>query len=233
MNYYYGPTATAGGPLTYFNYPPQPPSLSATGTASSVVLTFSSATSTNYAVWKWNGGSWISIATTTNTTYTDTGLTNGTIYYYTAYAYGAGGWSNASFNGGYVAAVAKAPFLTVVAPTTSAFNIATSTVRLRAIDTDPVIDAWKVVKWNGSSWTTLYNAVPTITATSGTPAWTAFPTAYFDNTNGGNGSFVYVDTGLTQNTAYQYSIAVHDQLNGWSDYTNNNGSFVLLTVPSN
>jgi beta-galactosidase len=76
-----------------------PASLNAYPGNSQITLTWSASVgATNYVIWRGSvsGGEIDSVGTNTSTTYTDTGLANGTTYYYVVTAAGPGGVSGAS-----------------------------------------------------------------------------------------------------------------------------------------
>jgi len=93
-SYYVVSASNAGGTCTSGNSTPAVsamscvpigPTLTAKGGIGQVVLTWTASTgATSYDVWRGtaSGGPYTSIATTTATTYTDTGCSNGTTYYY-------------------------------------------------------------------------------------------------------------------------------------------------------
>jgi beta-galactosidase len=109
--YYYVVTAAGSGGLVSTNSPeasatpappsgvPPPASLNAYPGNSQIALIWSlSAGATSYVVWRgpMSGGETTAIVTNSGTTYTDTGLANGTTYYYVVTAAGPGGVSGAS-----------------------------------------------------------------------------------------------------------------------------------------
>jgi fibronectin type 3 domain-containing protein len=107
VTYYYVVTAIngsgespAGSPVSAQPLPPVPDApadLSATAGDSQVVLAWSaSAGATSYKVKRAtaSGGPYVTVATVTGTGYTDTGLTNGTTYYYIVTASNLGGESS-------------------------------------------------------------------------------------------------------------------------------------------
>jgi len=233
LNYYYGTSTTGGGAITYFTYPPHwPTTYVSSATTNSITLSFSSASSTWYAVQKLVGGSWTVATTTQNTSYTDTGLTAGQLYYYAVNAYGAGGWSPTSFNAGLISATPRAAS-NPPAPTTNVFFIATSTIKISAKSTTPGIDSYNVYKWNGSSWLSAYSGYPNTIgyARNDGTSTTDLPAAYLDYTDadGGPGNFVFRDTGLTANTSYSYGVNIHTST-GWSDTSNYGGAVTGVTA---
>lgn len=54
----------------------------------------------------------------------------------------------------------------------------------------------------------------------------------YEGSASGDRAFVYVDTGLTQNTQYYYSVSYHTAA-GWSDWSNHNGAVGPFTDQSN
>ncbi len=90
--------------------PATPSNVTATATSSSsITVSWSSVTgATGYGVYRYNGTSFVLWATTssTSTTYTNTGLSSGTTYYYAVSAYNDGGESSQS---SYVSATPAAP----------------------------------------------------------------------------------------------------------------------------
>lgn len=75
--------------------PSSPYRLTATAGDTQVLLSWgASARAANYEVWRsGNGGTWTKVATQTGLTFTDTGLTNGTVYNYYVRASNVGGFS--------------------------------------------------------------------------------------------------------------------------------------------
>lgn len=240
LSYYY----SASGTISYFTYLPNPPLIYvANSDTSTITFNYSSASSVNYEIWKWVNNSWmLQYGPGTATSWTDSLLTGGTAYTYAAYAQSPDGtwWSGAYPNGGYITAVAGVPS-SLKSPITDAFFMATSTVRISATSTTANIDEWALDKYSTTSgWFSVYSGWPdAVSATSGDATSTnPFPKpAYRDFTRwegskGGDGRFVYVDTGLTANTQNYYTVAYHTS-SGWSDWSNHNGSVDPFTDQSN
>lgn len=214
LSYYY----SASGTLSYILTSPQPPKVTAETTASSITLEYWSPTTTQYAIWKYNGG-WGSIATTSSTSYVDNSVSSGNTYYYIVSANNGGGWSPWS----YISAYAQTGLAAPQPPETRSIWIATSTIGIKVRGLAGVNTYQVERSTNASSWTNVYDSFPTETATSGIIAWTALPTAYIDETQGGNSDFMFFDTGLASSTFYYYRVRqLHDLWpTTWSMYTNN------------
>ncbi len=223
---------------TYFTIAPKWPTSAyeATGTNSSITLNYFSPSSTWYEINQYVNGAWTNLYETQNTSTTIKGLTANTQYEYSVAAYGPGGWSNTSFNNGWISAIAQ-PATYVFPPITDAFAITTSTIKLCATSTDTHIDSYDVIKWNGSSWDTVYSGMPPTVTSSVTANYdpSPLPDVYIDRTGdagqSGDGmrGFVYTATSLSASTTYSFSINYHDSINGYSYYSNNNGSLTTVT----
>lgn len=223
---------------TYFTVAPKWPvsTYEATGTNSSITLNYFSPSSTWYEVAQYINGAWTNIYETQNTSTAIKGLTANTQYEFSVAAFGPGGWSVGSFNNGWISPIAQ-PATYVFPPITEAFAITTSTIKLSATSTDTHIDSYNVLKWNGSSWDTVYSGMPPTVTSSVTANYDAspLPDVYIDRTGdagqSGDGmrGFVYTATSLSASTTYSFSVNYHDSINGYSYYSNNNGSITAIT----
>jgi hypothetical protein len=159
--------------------PAVPSGFQATAGNTQISLTWNSSTgATSYNVKRstTSGGPYTTIASPTNTSYTDTGLTNGTPYYYVVTAVNSAGESSPSSQ---ATATPTAPTTIPAAPTGLQATAGNAQISLA---------------WNASTGATSYNVKRS--TTSGGPYTTiASPT----NTS-------YTDTGLTNGTPYYYVV---------------------------
>jgi fibronectin type 3 domain-containing protein len=89
--------ATSNGVQVQAAKPATPSNLMATAGDGQVALSWSaSAGATSYNVYRWNGSAWVVIQNVSGTSTADTGLTNGTTYYYELSAVNSSGESNAT-----------------------------------------------------------------------------------------------------------------------------------------
>jgi fibronectin type 3 domain-containing protein len=171
----YGSGAGNGGPTV----PPMPTGLTATAGNAQVALTWnaSSGAASYYLKRSTTSGSgYAQIATPTAANYTDTGLTNGTNYYYVVSAYNSAGQSSHSPE---VSATPVAPAGPPAAPANLQATAGNAQVTLT---------------WSASAGATSYN-VKRSTTTGGPYATLSSPTV----TN-------FTDTGLTNGTTYYYVV---------------------------
>jgi len=161
------------------NAPATPTGLTATPGNAQVSLTWNASSSaTGYYVKRsTTSGSEAQIATVSATSYTDTGLTNATTYYYEVSAYNSYGQSA---NSNEVSATPTAPLTAPAAPT-----------GLQATPSDTQVS----LTWNASSGATSYH-VKRSTTNGGSYTQIASPTA----TN-------YTDIGLADGTTYYYVVS--------------------------
>jgi hypothetical protein len=163
--------------------PSAPTNLAATAGNQQVSLTWtSSASATSYNIYRsltsgGEGSTPYKTGVTTNS-FTDTGLTNGTTYYYQVTAVNSGGESQKSSE---VSAKPTAPASVPAAPT-----------NLKATPSDKQV----ALTWSASTGATSYNVYRSLTA--GGEGTTPFKT--------GITSTSYTDTGLTDGTTYYYQV---------------------------
>ncbi len=166
-------------PAASVSIPPTPAGLQATAGNAQITLTWnasSGATSYNVKRSTTNSGPYTTVASPTTTSYTNTGLTNGTPYYYVVTAVNSAGESNPSSQ---VTATPIAPVTIPSAPTGLQATAGNAQVSLT---------------WNASTGATSYNVKRS--ATSGGPCTTiASPT-----------TTSYTNTGLTNGTPYYYVV---------------------------
>jgi hypothetical protein len=170
----YGGGGVGGG-----NAPSAPTGLTAAPGNAQVTLNWnaSSGATTYYVKRSTTAGTETQIATPTSTSYTDTGLTNGTKYFYVVSAYDSYGQSP---NSAEVNATPTAPAAPPAAPTGLTATAGNSQVTL---------------SWNASSGATSYHVKRSTTNGTGY-AQISSPT-----TTG------YIDTGLTNGTTYYYVVS--------------------------
>nr|WP_246070607.1 glycoside hydrolase family 6 protein [Paenibacillus kobensis] len=168
-------------PQATVTVPAAPASLTATAGNAQATLTWtasSGATSYNVKRATTSGGAYTTVATgVTGTTYTNTGLTNGTTYYYVVSAVNSAGESSNS------AQASATPQATVTVPAAPASLTATAG------------DAQVALTWTASSGATSYNVKRSTTA-GGT--FTTVATGVTGTT--------YTNTGLTNGTTYYYVV---------------------------
>jgi len=160
--------------------PVAPANLAATsGNASASLSWTASANATSYQVFRsLTSGVYAALPTQTVTTtsFPDTGLTNGTTYYYVVKAVGVGGTSAASSEVSATPAIPTAP---------------SAPARLSATAGDSQVS----LSWSASTGATGYKMFRALTA----GGYGATPLASGNSTS-------YVDTGLTNGTTYYYSV---------------------------
>ena len=175
-------SGSGGGTTPQGTDPSAPTGLAATAGNQQVSLAWNaSGGATSYHVKRstTHGGPYSQIAAPTNTNYTDTGLTNGTTYYYVVSAVNATGESANSSE------VSATPSTDAVATIPPAPTGLTATAGNQQI----------VLNWNASSGATGYH-VKRGSASGGPYAQVASPTGTSDT-----------DTGLTNGTTYYYVVS--------------------------
>jgi hypothetical protein len=161
------------------NAPSAPTGLAATPGNAQVTLNWnaSSSATTYYVKRSTTAGTETQIATPTSTSYTDTGLTNGTKYFYVVSAYNSYGQSP---NSAEVSVTPTAPATPPVAPTGLQATAGNAQVTL---------------SWSASSGATSYHVKRSTTNGSG------YTQISVPATTG------YIDTGLTNGTTYYYVVS--------------------------
>src|SRR5437879_3236068 len=160
--------------------PPTPTGLTATGGNAQVMLAWTaSAGATSYYMKRsaTTGGPYTQIATQTTTSYADTGLTNGTKYYYVVSAYSSAGQSADSTE---VSATPTGPPTPPSAPT----NL-----------TATASNAQVAIIWTASTGATSYNVKRSTTSGSGYVRI------------GTSTAAAFTDMGLTNGTTYFYVVS--------------------------
>ncbi|PWW07154.1 cellulose 1,4-beta-cellobiosidase [Paenibacillus cellulosilyticus] len=169
-------------PVASATVPAAPTGLTATAGNAQVVLAWTASTgATSYNVKRatTSGGTYTTVATgVTGTTYTNTGLTNGTTYYYVVSAVNSVGESS---NSSQASATPVAPVTVPAAPTGLTATAGNAQV---------------VLAWTASTGATSYN-VKRATTSGGT--FTTVATGVTGTT--------YTDTGLTNGTTYYYVVS--------------------------
>ncbi len=184
--------------------PAVPTGLMATAGNAQVTLTWSSSTgATSYHVKRaaTTGGPYTQISAPTSTTFADTGLTNGTTYFYVASAVNIAG---ESANSSEVSAKPTSPALAPAAPT----GLQTTAA-----------DAQVSLAWSASATATSYN-VKRATATGGPYTKISSPTA--PN---------FIDTGLTNGTTYFYVVSAVNSTGESANSTQASATPVAPTQP--
>ncbi len=169
-------TATPSAPVTV---PAVPTNLQATAGNTQISLTWTASTgATSYNVKRstTSGGPYTKIASPTSPSYTDTGLTNGTPYYYVVTAVNSSGESAASSQ---ATATPSAPATVPAVPTNLQATAGNTQISLT---------------WTASTGATSYN-VKRSTTSGGPYTKVSSPT-----------SPSYIDTGLTNGTPYYYVV---------------------------
>ena len=159
--------------------PPAPAGLQATAGNTQISLTWNTstgATSYNLKRSTTNGGPYTTIASPTTASYTNTGLTNGTPYYFVVTAVNSGGESN--------------PSSQATATPTTPVTIPPVPTGLQATAGNALVS----LTWNASSGATSYN-VKRSTTNGGPYTTIASPT-----------TASYTNTGLTNGTHYYYVV---------------------------
>jgi hypothetical protein len=172
---------TGGGGGGQTTQPPAvPTSLQATAGNAQVSLSWTASTgATNYSVKRstTNGGPYTQVAMPTGTTYMDSGLTNGTVYYYVVAAVNSAG-SSANSN-------------QASATPTAALTVPPVPTALQATAGNAMVS----LSWSTSTGATSYS-VKRSTTNGGPYTQIATPT-----------TTSYTDTGLTNGTTYYYVVA--------------------------
>nr|WP_224753658.1 glycoside hydrolase family 6 protein [Paenibacillus terricola] len=175
-------TQASATPVAPVAVPAAPTGLTATAGNAQVVLAWTASTgATSYNVKRatTSGGPYTTVATgVTGTTYTNTGLTNGTTYYYVVSAVNSAGESS---NSAQTSATPVAPVTVPAAPTGLTATAGNAQV---------------VLAWTASTGATSYN-VKRSTTSGGT--FTTIATGVTGTT--------YTDTGLTNGTTYYYVVS--------------------------
>lgn len=170
-------TATNGGTTA----PSAPAGLTATGGNAAVTLNWAASTgATSYTVLRstTSGSGYVSVASSiAGTSYTDSGLTNGTTYYYVVEAVNSAG---ASGNSAQASATPTAPGSPPAAPTGLAATASNTQVSLI---------------WNASTGATSYTVLRSTTSGSG-----------YASVATGVSNTSYVDSSLTNGTTYYYVV---------------------------
>jgi cellulose 1,4-beta-cellobiosidase len=163
--------------------PPQPPTgLKATPGNAQVALSWNASSgASSYHVKRATvaGGPYTTVTSPISTSYTDTGLTNGTTYYYVVTAVNAAGESGNSSE------VSATPQATSLAPPTGLTANATKPGSIRL--------QWSQSKTSGVTQNRIYRR-------SSTGSYSSTPTATI------KAATSYVDTGLTSRTTYCYVV---------------------------
>jgi len=172
--------STTGGGDGHSQPPTTPTSLQATAGNAQVSLSWGASTgATSYNVKRsmTSGGPYITVSSPTNTSYTDTGLTNGTAYYYVVSALDSAGESG---NSSQASAKPNAPQTVPPVPT-----------GLQATSGNAQV----VLSWTASTGATSYN-VKRSTTSGGPYTIVSSPT-----------TASFSDTGLTNGTTYFYVVS--------------------------
>jgi fibronectin type 3 domain-containing protein len=112
--------------------PATPSNLTATAGDGQVALSWPASTgATSYNVYRWSGSAWVVIQNVSGTSATDTGLTNGTTYYYEVSAVNSGGESNAT---NYVIAVPQGAVSITTQPTDTTVSGTSANLQVSATD---------------------------------------------------------------------------------------------------
>ncbi len=170
---------TGGGGGGGTQVPAAPTGLQASGGNAQVALTWSAspgATSYNVKRSTTSGGPYTTVASPTTSTYTDTGVTNGTAYFYVVTAVNSAGESG--------------PSSQVTATPTTPVTIPAIPTALQAAAGNAQIS----LSWSASTGATSYN-VKRSTTNGGPYTTISSPTGTS-----------YTDTGLTNGTAYYYVV---------------------------
>lgn len=173
-------SSTSGGGGGTTQPPATPAGLQATAGNAQVSLSWTASSgATSYAVKRsmTNGGPYTQIATPSGTTYTDTGLTNGTTYYYVVAAVNSAGSSANSNQASATPAAAQS-----VPPVPTGLQATAGNAQVS-------------LSWSASSGASSYNVKRA--TTSGGP----YTTVNSPTTTG------YTDTGLTNGTTYYYVVS--------------------------
>jgi fibronectin type 3 domain-containing protein len=182
-----------------------------TATTTGISLTWTASTESGgsvsgYKVYRspTSTGTYAQVGTSTSTSFTDSGLTASTTYYYEVSAYDPSG--NASANSSsFAAATAAANPTTPTVPTGLAHGtVTTSTIPL----------TWTASTESGGSVAgyNVYRGVMGTCTSSGCP--TNPPTSY--TKVGTSTTTSYTDSGLAANTAYSYEVSAYDPSNNTS-----------------
>jgi len=188
-------TATTQGTIA----PPAAPSgLSAVGLSSSSILVSwldNSNNETGFLVYRWNGSTWVQIATVgaNVTSYVDTGLQPSTTYYHMACAQNSAGTScSATYS---TATTLNAAITPPAAPSgLSAVPLSTSSIRVSWVDNSNNETSFLVYRWNGSTWVQIATVGANVTSYTDTglqSSTTYYHTACSQNSAGGNCASTY------------------------------------------
>lgn len=183
--------------------PNAPSSMSVSTTSDSVNVSWSdnSTDEIGFNLYRWNGSNWINIATlgTNVTSYTNTGLSPNTTYYYAAEAYNAAGATWTTFGSGYISAITKAVAVTKpIAPSTMSVSTTSTSVNVSWSDNSTNELGFNLYKWSGSGWTNIATLGANVTS--------------------------YTNTGLTPNTTYYYAVEAYN--NGGTAWTTFGSSYI-------
>ena len=152
--------------------PATPANLTAAAGNGQVGLSWSaSAGATSYNVYRWNGSSYVLVKNVGGTSYTDTGLSNGTTYWYEVTAVNTAGESGASNQ---VSATPQAPVSVPAAPSNLAATAENGQVGL-SWSASTGATSCNIYRWNGSSYAFLKN----VSGTSYTDAGLSNGTTYY------------------------------------------------------
>jgi len=190
--------------------PIAPSSMSVTTTSTSVNVSWSD-NSTNEAgfnLYKWSGSGWTNIATlgANVTSYTNTGLTPNTTYYYAVEAYNNGGTAWTTFGSGYISAITKAVSDTKpTAPSSMSVSTTTNSVSVFWNDNSSNELGFNLYRWSGSTWTKI--ATLGINSTS------------------------YTDTGLASGVTYYYAVQAYNNIGAaWTTFGSGYVSAITATL---
>jgi hypothetical protein len=158
-----------------------------------------------FQVYRWNGTTWAQIGTVGSnvTTYTDSGRSPSTTYYYQVAAFNSAGTAWAAY---YATVTTPAAAVTVPnAPSNLAGTAASATqVNLSWVDNSNNEAGFKIDRWNSS-----------------TSAWVQIGTV-------GSNVTTYTDTGLSPSTTYYYDVAAYNSAGtAWA------ASYATVTTLSN
>src|SRR5262249_4999967 len=154
----------AATPQAVVTVPATPTNLTAVAGDGQVALSWSaSAGATSYNVYRWNGSGWVVIQIVSGTSASDTGLTDGTTYYYEVSAVNDAGESSPT---NYVAATPQA---VVAVPDTPTNFTATAGDGQVALSWSASVDAtsYNVYRWNGNAWVVIQNVSGTSASDTG------------------------------------------------------------------
>ena len=168
-------TATISAPTSIL----APASLSATPGNGQIALTWAASTgATNYVIWRGSssGNESNSVGSTVGTTYTDTGLTNGTTYFYVVTAAGLGGLVSSNSP-----EASATPIMPTSLPAPASLNAAPDNGQV-------------ALAWTASPGATNY------------VIWRGLSSGNETNAIGMSSGTTYTDTGLVNGTTYYYVV---------------------------